>query len=271
MTPLTTFTLSPTCQDGAVGSVIMRIAPSSNRTVISWVLVCRTCFSASLPSTAPPTAPTTVAILWVSPSPTWWPRTPPTTPPPTAPTPLPAPLVSTSCTDCTTPHSRHTAATRAFTAACGFSAGCTCPMGAGSTVFANGPPIHPIIAATPEPQNTMRATPATQTSGCRVLPDCVCIFQSPLMDLLRLDAHVVLHRTHALDALREVDRLVDVGARIHETGELHDALVGVDVDLQPLQARLVEDRGLYSRGDGGVIDIFAGAFLRGGGGAAERG
>src|SRR3954467_750662 len=184
MTPLTTFTLSPTRHGDAVASVITRFEPSSKRTAISKVLVVLTCFSISLPTTPPATAPTTAPILRWSPSPTWWPSTPPTTAPPTAPTPLPAPLVSTSCTDCTTPHSRQTAR-GILAAACRLSAaGALSSLAIGVCSTAFPVPIHPIRAAAPAPQNTMRAMPAIQTSGCKGLLACVSI-SAPLFGLFR--------------------------------------------------------------------------------------
>src|SRR4051812_3467404 len=148
---------------------------------MSKLLVVLTSFSISLPSSPPATAPTTAPILRLSPSPTWWPTTPPTTAPPTAPTPLPEPLMSTSCTDCTTPHSRQTtlAATCALSGARALSS-----LAIGGCSTALPVPIHPMMAAAPRPQNTMRAKPAAQTSGCKGFLACVSIC-TPLFGLLR--------------------------------------------------------------------------------------
>src|SRR3954463_3097064 len=61
-----TFTLSPTCHEVALASLITRLEPSSKRTVMSKLLVVLTSFSISLPSRPPATAPTTAPILRVA-------------------------------------------------------------------------------------------------------------------------------------------------------------------------------------------------------------
>src|SRR5258706_981750 len=83
------------------------------------------------------------------------------------------------------------------------------------------------------------------------------------------DQYIVLHRRDTLHRAGDRACGVDVGAGIHEAAQLHHGLVGLDVDLRDLERRLIEDRRLHLRRDRAVVDVFAGAFLRGGGGAAE--
>src|SRR6185369_4936246 len=46
-----------------------------------------------------------------------------------------------------------------------------------------------------------------------------------------------------------------------EAAELDAALEGFDVDLRRLEHRFIEDRCLHRSGDGGVVDVLAGALV----------
>src|SRR5207237_483524 len=86
-----------------------------------------------------------------------------------------------------------------------------------------------------------------------------------------LHAHVVGDGAHTVHALRDLHGAVDVGAARNEAAQLDAALEGLDVDLRRLERRLIEDRGLDGGGDGGVVDVLAGAFVLLGGSAAGQG
>src|SRR5438128_2015597 len=91
-----------------------------------------------------------------------------------------------------------------------------------------------------------------------------------IMVISLFEPQVVLHRGDALDRAGDRARRADLRRGIHEAGELHHRLVGLDVDLHYLERRLVEDRLLHARGDAAVVDVLAGAFPGRGRRAARR-
>src|SRR5687768_8596481 len=86
-----------------------------------------------------------------------------------------------------------------------------------------------------------------------------------------LEPHVVADRGNAAHALRHLDGAVDVGAGTDEATQLDAALEGFYVDLGGLERGLVEDGGLHLGGDGGVVDVLAGALMLAGRSAACQG
>ena len=73
-----------------------------------------------------------------------------------------------------------------------------------------------------------------------------------------------------MDGLGQLDRFGHVFGGLHETAELNRALEGFDVDFGRADGGVVEDRGLHLGGDGGVVQVLAGAFLGGCGRAAHK-
>src|SRR5260221_10030404 len=94
-------------------------------------------------------------------------------------------------------------------------------------------------------------------------------------DLRCFQPQVVLQRLDAAHLLRRLDGAVRHVLAVDEAGELHHALVGLDVDRRGgARPDVGGDRGLYLGGERGVVGEFAGAALslggRGAAGDAER-
>src|SRR5471032_275256 len=80
---------------------------------------------------------------------------------------------------------------------------------------------------------------------------------------------VVVDFFHAVDVACHVDGFVDVVLGGDEAAQLDLALIGFNVDLGNLQRRFVEDGRFHLGGEGGVVDILAGALVGGRFGAAD--
>ena len=93
----------------------------------------------------------------------------------------------------------------------------------------------------------------------RMVPLICNSFQATPVPLL--DAHVILDRGHALDALRDLDRLAHGRIGTDEAAELHRALEGLDVNLCRLDLRIIDQGRLHFGGDPAVAEVLPGAFL----------
>src|SRR5258706_10358361 len=77
-----------------------------------------------------------------------------------------------------------------------------------------------------------------------------------------LDAHLIADGTHALDTARDFDGMVDLSLVIDKTAQLDFTLAGGDGDVETLDARIGDERGLDPGGHDAVIDFVAHGAVR---------